>query len=93
MLASTILLAIGGALAFGDNPPAAEEAPAQPVAQTEPTRQELICRSRPQVGSRIARQRICKTREEWAIYRHDLEQSRRDINDRGARGCNGVTAC
>lgn len=52
----------------------------------EPSRQRLICRSRPVLGSRIAQQRVCRTAEDWRVYETDLEQSRRDINDRGARG-------
>ncbi len=53
----------------------------------EANRDRMICRSRPVLGSRIARQRICMTGEQWRLHANDLEQSRRDINDRGARGC------
>jgi hypothetical protein len=64
------------------------EAIVEPTAETpEPSRQRLICRSRPVLGSRVMRQRTCKTAEEWRIYENDMEQSRRDIADRGARGC------
>ena len=66
---------------------AATEAPAPAVSPPESERQRRICRSRPILGSRIAQQRVCKTADEWAIYDNDLEQSRRDIADRGARGC------
>ena len=66
---------------------AAIEAPTSAASPPEPGRQRQICRSRPILGSRIAQQRVCKTAEEWAIYDNDLEQSRRDIADRGARGC------
>ena len=67
--------------------PAAVEAAPSPPAEAAPSRQRVICRSRPTLGSRIARQRVCKTEEEWRIYENDLEQSRRDIADMGARGC------
>ena len=68
---------------------AAAERPPAPAAAAPaaPTRQRLICRSRPLLGSRVVAQRVCKTAEDWAIYENDLEQSRRDIADRGARGC------
>ncbi len=52
-----------------------------------PSDQRLICRSRPTLGSRITRTRVCKTAEEWRIYEADMEQYRRDQADRGMRGC------
>src|SRR5687768_6239535 len=66
--------------------PQAPQAAATPAA-TAPSDQRLICRSRPRLGSRLLVQRICKTAEDWVIYDNDLEASRRDIADRGARGC------
>ena len=60
--------------------------PKQEPSRTAGSPQRLICRSRPVLGSRIATQRVCRTAEEWRVYEADLEQSRRDINDRGARG-------
>lgn len=83
MLAMILLLAMSA--------PQAEAAAQTATAETEPSRQRLTCRSRPVLGSRIARQRVCKTEEEWRIYENDLEQSRRDINDRGARGCSNYS--
>ena len=80
MLSFILFLSLGGAQAAADSTPTE-------ATSEEPSRQELICRSRPRLGSRIATQRVCKTREEWRIYEADMEQSRRDINDRGARGC------
>ncbi len=50
-------------------------------------RDRVTCRSRHRLGSRIAVQRVCMTADEWRIYENDKEQSRRDIADRGARGC------
>ena len=101
MLSFILFLAIGGAQATTEAP-AADTAATETAATTEatpteatppePSRQRLICRSRPVLGSRISRQRVCKTEEEWRIYENDLEQSRRDINDRGMRGCT-VTSC
>lgn len=59
------------------------------AAPPPPSSQRLICRSRPTLGSRITRTRVCKTAEEWRIYEADMEQHRRDTADRGARGCGG----
>ena len=57
------------------------------AATPAPSRERLICRSRPQLGSRVVAQRVCKTAEDWAIYENDLEQSRRDIAAGGSSGC------
>src|SRR5687768_13244481 len=106
MLLSFILfLALGGAQPAADTTPAATteppaaitetppaETPLAEVASAEPSRERLICRSRPTLGSRITRTRVCKTADEWRIYEADMEQSRRDINDRGMRGCT-ATSC
>ena len=65
-------------------------------ANTEPDSERLICRSRPMLGSRIARQRICKTAQEWRIHDEDLRQARRDTGDqsRGPMGRNtGLFPC
>ena len=50
---------------------------------TEPpgkdSREQVICRSDPATGSRVRRERICRTKEQWAVQR---EENRRDL-DRG----------
>ena len=99
MLALLLLISLGTAQSVSAVSPDAEEARTAaaseaPLAATPaPSRQRLRCRTRPILGSRIASQRVCKTEEEWAIYENDLEQSRRDINDRGARGCVPGRSC
>ena len=80
MLALIFFVSLSGGQAATDTPVREASAPA-------PSRQRLICRSRPMLGSRVTQRRVCKTAEEWAIYENDMEQSRRDIADRGARGC------
>jgi len=86
MLAFSFLMALG---ALQATPPAANPAPPAPVPATTaaPSRQRLICRSRPVLGSRITARRDCRTLEMWRQYDNDMEQSRRDIMERGARGC------
>ena len=75
--------------------PFATEAPAAvptPSAAPTPTSAEqsserLICRSRPQLGSRTRWVRNCLTAEQWEHHATNMEQQRRDINDMGAAGC------
>jgi hypothetical protein len=72
--------------------------PATPALQVsaEPDNERLICRTRPMLGSRIARQRVCKTAQEWRVYDEDLRQARRDNGDqsRGPTGRNeGLFPC
>jgi hypothetical protein len=62
----------------------ASTAKVEPAASSS---KKLVCKSRPVLGSRISAMKICKTLEDWKIFENDLEASRRDINDRGARGC------
>lgn len=69
---------------------ASQPSTAAPATAEEPSAKRLICKSRPVLGSRISTQKICKTVEDWKIYENDLEASRRDLNDRGARGCGGT---
>ena len=79
------MLTLALALSLAGDVVAVSQKQATPPAES-PSRQRLICRSRPVLGSRIAQQRICRTAEDWRVYENDLEQSRRDINDRGMRG-------
>jgi hypothetical protein len=92
MLALILFLSLAGAQASTASTETAAVETSDAAAAQEPSRERLICRSRPMLGSRIARQRVCKTEEDWKIYQNDLEQSRRDINDRGMRGCTS-TSC
>ena len=39
--------------------------------------EQMVCRSETEVGSRIARRRVCRTRAEWAA----LQQQQRDVVD------------
>jgi hypothetical protein len=89
MLTLILFLSLAGAQSAAAS---TETAAVDTAAAQESSRERLICRSRPMLGSRIARQRVCKTEEEWRIYENDMAQSRRDINDRGARGCT-PTSC
>ena len=51
----------------------------------------IVCRrSQPVLGSRIARQRICRTVAEWRAFEADRAQMRRDLN---SGNCNGDPSC
>ena len=58
-----------------------------PVAG-RPTRNRLICRTNPVLGSRLATRRVCMTAEQWAHHENALEQMRRDNQNRNP----GVTS-
>ncbi len=59
-----------------------------PARAARPDRQSkrLVCRSRPELGSRTRYFRVCMTAAEWAHHETNMEQQRRDINDWGAQG-------
>ena len=57
--------------------------PAEPAQAAQPSPDRIVCRSRPKLGSRIARERICKTEAEWEAYDQDLAQARRDAQSTG----------
>lgn len=80
MLAFLFALSLTGQVA-----PAPEPAPE--AAPPHPSDERIVCRTRPRLGSRIIAQRSCRRIWEWRVYERDMEQSRRDIGDRGAAGC------
>ena len=71
--------------------PAVEEPAADPAA-VAPSRigdgstKQLLCRRRPELGTRLRYLRVCMTAQEWELHEHHMEQQRRDINDWGAQG-------
>ena len=68
---------------------AAAPAPAGTERADDPDR--VICRSSaPAPGSRVARQRTCRTLAEWRAFEADRAQMRRDLN---AGNCNGDRSC
>lgn len=74
-----------------EEPAAPQTAPAPSRAQAStPLRardpDELICRSRPELGTRLRYLRVCLTVQEWELHETHMEQQRRDINDWGAQG-------
>ena|SRR5688572_12269947 len=70
-----------------EEPVAAEPvAPPPPGEAAEPSRERIICRSRPELNTRTRMLRVCMTAAEWAHHATNMEQQRRDINDWGAQG-------
>jgi hypothetical protein len=51
------------------------------------TDNKVICRSQPQVGTRLRTKKLCKTKAEWRAMDADREQLRRDLGN-SARGPN-----
>lgn len=66
------------------SPPAQQ--PQQNAAKSIKDPNEIVCEKQEQLGSRIASQRVCKTRAEWAeerrLNRQDIEkvQTQRDMS-------------
>ena len=84
-------LLVAGAMAMtasavsADSPPAAT---ASPAASDKNAADKVVCRTFDEIGSRIAKKRICLTRAQWrenaAIEGRGLEQS--EALRSGARG-------
>lgn len=73
-----ISLILAAAIA-GATPASAAPAPGQPVTQPAARPQasdpnKLICEKQEALGSRLARRKVCKTREQWAQDRLDDRQ-------------------
>jgi hypothetical protein len=64
----------------------AAQAPPAAAEPAQPSRERLICRSRPELNSRTRWLRVCMTAAEWDHHATNMEQQRRDINDWGAQG-------
>lgn len=56
---------------------AQEAAPSQRTAKPTKDPNEIICEKQEEIGSRIASQRVCKTRAEWA---EEKRSNRQDID-------------
>jgi hypothetical protein len=67
----TTLLAAGAA-AFAQAPATTKIGPNQDPNQ-------IVCQARTEIGSRVNRRRVCRTRAEWAeherMYRQDVEEA------------------
>ena len=74
MIAALTLLAV----------PTSAQAPAD-TATTGPSNDpdQIVCISQSQVGSRLARQRVCRTRAEWEehrrMYRNSVERAQQQM--------------
>jgi len=71
ILVATMLAASAAAAQQPVAPPPSRSAPSADV-NAGLDMQEMVCRSRETIGSRVARQRVCATRQQW------LEQQRMD---------------
>ena len=59
---------------------ATEPPPAAPQTRTKSSgySEQIVCRSVEQIGSRLSRRRVCRTRAEWA----ELQEQERQVVDR-----------
>ena len=60
-----------------------EESPAAAQPPARPERERLICRSSPETGSIVRRQRRCYTRAQWQRIAEAAQENTRDLTDRG----------
>ncbi len=71
----TTLLAASAA-AFAQT---AAEAPATTKIGPNQDPNQIVCQNQTEIGSRVNRRRVCRTRAEWAeherMYRQDIEQA------------------
>ncbi len=71
------LFLIGSAAAIAQAP---QQAPARQPPNNDPN--QIICVNQTEIGSRLNRRRICRTRAEWAeherMYRQDIEEAQRN---------------
>ena len=82
------VLVSGAAPAFGQSAQPAQSAQPQQQTSSNPARDpnEIVCERQQEMGSRIATQRVCKTRAEWAEERRsnrmdvDKAQMQRDLS-------------
>jgi hypothetical protein len=78
--AASLLIGAVPALAQGTQP--AQQQPAKPAKDPN----EIVCEKQEVIGSRLASQKVCKTRAEWAEERRtsrmdlDKVQTQRDLS-------------
>jgi hypothetical protein len=81
MIRAAFLLTMAAVVA----PPAAAGAPtaqAQPAAKSDKPEDKVVCRFVNSTGSRLSRNKECKTRAEWD---HEAEATQDDIEQQSAR--------
>lgn len=78
MIKTAVLTALlaASAAAFAQTP---AEAPATTKIGPNQDPNQIVCQSRTEIGSRVNRRRVCRTRAEWAeherMYRQDVEEA------------------
>ena len=73
LLLSCAALVCTGAVAQAPN-----DNPATQTREGEADQNQIVCRSETDIGSRLSRRRVCRTRAEW----RELSQVNRDTVDR-----------
>ena len=70
ILCVTVAASAGLAQALADPP-------ARKTREGEGDPEQIVCRNETEIGSRVSRRRVCRTRAEWA----ELQAQNRDITD------------
>ena len=73
----TLLCAVlvSSVAAIAQTPEEAPDAPTTAKAQPSQDPNEVVCVQEAEVGSRLNRRRVCRTRAEWAEHRTQYKQS------------------
>ncbi|HLI67639.1 MAG TPA: hypothetical protein VKU90_14845, partial [Caulobacteraceae bacterium] len=84
-------VALAGA-AYADQPPSGVAAPgappadAPPVAAAPKTNDPVICEWEEELGSRLGRQQVCKTKSQWRSDSYDAQDQVNDTVRRSLAG-------
>jgi hypothetical protein len=73
LITTAASLLIGAAPAIGQSTSPAQQQPGKPAKDPN----EVVCEKQEVIGSRLASQKVCKTRAEWAEQRR---QDRMDVD-------------
>ena len=82
LITTAASLLIGAMPAFAQGTQPAQQQPAKPAKDPN----EIVCEKQEVIGSRLASQKVCKTRAEWAEERRtsrmdlDKVQTQRDLS-------------
>jgi hypothetical protein len=85
-----MVIALVGALCSMSAAPLAWAADPQPVQETAATAattasdDEVVCKKLPVTGSRVQKEKVCKTKSEWRSESESTKSAMRDIERRGA---------
>lgn len=77
-----VIFALNGAsFAWADDPKPVQEVATAPAASDD---EEVVCKKVPVTGSRLQKEKVCRTRAEWKAQSEGTKSTMRDIERQGA---------